>query len=165
MQADGQRQAFTGTVFRAAKSGRSRQFEPRGSGAHRAGRGRIMSRFQGKKAVVIGGTHGMGLAVAQALIAGDAKVLITGRNEKNLADARQALGATVHAVRSDVASMGDIAVLGAEVGQRFGEIDFLHVNAGVSELDRSTGSLKLPTTVSSTSTPRGPSSPPNASFR
>jgi NAD(P)-dependent dehydrogenase (short-subunit alcohol dehydrogenase family) len=93
-----------------------------------------MSRFQGKKAVVIGGTHGMGLAVAQTLIAGGAKVLITGRNGTNLADARQALGSSVHAVRSDIASMADIAALGAQVGQKLGEIDFLHVNAGVSEL-------------------------------
>lgn len=94
-----------------------------------------MGRFQGRKAVVIGGTHGMGLAVAQALIAGGAEVLITGRNEKNLAEARQALGGGVHAVRSDIASMGDIAMLGAEVGQKLGEIDFLHVNAGISELE------------------------------
>lgn len=94
-----------------------------------------MSRFQGKKAVIVGGTHGMGLAVAQALIAGGAEVLITGRNEKNLAEARQVLGGSVHAVRSDIASMSDIAVLGAEVGQKLGEIDFLHVNAGISELE------------------------------
>ncbi|MBX4973575.1 SDR family oxidoreductase [Rhizobium lentis] len=94
-----------------------------------------MSRFQGKKAAIIGGTHGMGLAVAQALIAGSAEVLITGRNEKNLADARRVIGGSVHAVRSDIASMADIAVLGAEIGQKFGDIDFLHVNAGVSELE------------------------------
>jgi NAD(P)-dependent dehydrogenase (short-subunit alcohol dehydrogenase family) len=40
-----------------------------------------------------------------------------------------------HAIRSDIASMVDIATLGAEVGQQFGEIDFLHVNAGLSELE------------------------------
>ena len=94
-----------------------------------------MSRFQGRKAVVIGGTHGMGLAVARALIAGGAEVLITGRDENNLADAQQTLGGGVHAVRSDIADTGDIAMLGAEVGQKLGEIDFLHVNAGVSELE------------------------------
>lgn len=94
-----------------------------------------MSRFQGKKAVVLGGTHGMGLAVAQALSGGGAEVLITGRNEKNLADARKTLDSGVHAVRSDIASMSDIAVLGAEVGQKLGQIDLLHVNAGVSELE------------------------------
>jgi NAD(P)-dependent dehydrogenase (short-subunit alcohol dehydrogenase family) len=94
-----------------------------------------MSRFQGKKTVVIGGTHGMGLAVARALIEDGGEVLITGRNEKNLADARRALGGKVHVVRSDVASLGDIAVLNSEVAQRLGEIDLLHVNAGVSELE------------------------------
>lgn len=94
-----------------------------------------MSRFQGKKAVVVGGTHGMGLAVAEALAAGGAEVLITGRNEKNLAEARQKLNGGVHVVHSDIADMADIAVLGAEVGQKLGEIDFLHVNAGVSELE------------------------------
>jgi NAD(P)-dependent dehydrogenase (short-subunit alcohol dehydrogenase family) len=94
-----------------------------------------MSRFQGKKAVVVGGTHGMGLAVAEALAAGGAKVLITGRNEKNLAEARQKLDGGVHVVRADLADMGDIAVLGVEVGQKLGEIDFLHMNAGVSELE------------------------------
>ncbi|WP_343517798.1 SDR family oxidoreductase [Sphingomonas sp.] len=94
-----------------------------------------MNRFVGKKAVIIGGTHGMGLAVAQALIDGGAEVLITGRNEKNLAEAREALGGDVHAVRSDIASMDDIAALGTEVAQKLGEIDFLHMNAGVSELE------------------------------
>jgi NAD(P)-dependent dehydrogenase (short-subunit alcohol dehydrogenase family) len=94
-----------------------------------------MSRFQGKKAVVIGGTHGMGLAVAQALVAGGGEVLITGRNETNLADARQTLGGKVHVVRSDIANQDDIAALGAEVGRTLREIDFLHMNAGVSELE------------------------------
>ncbi len=94
-----------------------------------------MSKFQGKKAVVVGGTHGMGLAVAQALIAGGAEVLVTGRNEKNLAEARRKLNGSVHVVRSDIADMADIAMLGAEVGQKLGEIDFLHINAGVSELE------------------------------
>ena len=110
-------------------------FKQTDHGAPRRRTGKIMSRYQGKKAVVIGGTHGMGLAVAQALVDGGAEVLITGRNEKNIADARQALGGSVHAVRSDIASTGDIAALNAEVEQKLGKIDFLHVNAGVSELE------------------------------
>jgi NAD(P)-dependent dehydrogenase (short-subunit alcohol dehydrogenase family) len=94
-----------------------------------------MSSYQGKKAVVIGGTHGMGLAVATTLVEGGADVFVTGRNEKNLAEARRQLGGKAHVVRSDIASMADITVLGAEVGQKLGAIDFLHVNAGVSELE------------------------------
>ncbi|MBT1158282.1 SDR family oxidoreductase [Aminobacter anthyllidis] len=93
-----------------------------------------MSNYKGKKAVIIGGTHGMGLAVAQALIAGGAEVLITGRSEKTLDDARLALGGNAHVVRSDIANLSEIARLGAEVTDKLGEIDFLHMNAGISEL-------------------------------
>jgi NAD(P)-dependent dehydrogenase (short-subunit alcohol dehydrogenase family) len=94
-----------------------------------------MSAYQGKKAVVVGGTHGMGLAVVKALLAGGAEVLATGRNGGNIEEARRtAPGA--HFLRSDIARMGDISVLGAEVGQKLGAIDFLHVNAGVAELEQ-----------------------------
>jgi NAD(P)-dependent dehydrogenase (short-subunit alcohol dehydrogenase family) len=63
-----------------------------------------MSRFQGKKAVVVGGTHGMGLSVAEALAAGGAEVQFTDRNEKNLAEARQTLDGGVHVVRADLSA-------------------------------------------------------------
>jgi NAD(P)-dependent dehydrogenase (short-subunit alcohol dehydrogenase family) len=93
-----------------------------------------MSRFSGKKAVVTGGTHGMGLATARALLDGGAEVLLTGRNERNVEAARRELGDRALVVRSDVASMADVHALGALVKERLGAIDFLHVNAGVSEL-------------------------------
>ena len=94
-----------------------------------------MKHYEGKKAVVIGGTHGMGLATVKALVEGGAKVLLTGRNPENIEAARKELGSEVHVLRSDTASMGDIAVLGAVVGQKLGAIDFLHVNVGISELE------------------------------
>src|SRR5687768_6052371 len=97
-------------------------------------RSTAMSRFSGKKAVVTGGTHGMGLATARALLDGGAEVLITGRNERNVEAARRALGDRALVVRSDVASMADLHALGALVKERLGAIDFLHVNAGISEL-------------------------------
>lgn len=93
-----------------------------------------MSRFSGKKAVVTGGTHGMGLATARALLDGGAEVLLTGRNERNVEAARRELGDRALVVRSDVASMADVHALGALVKERLGVIDFLHVNAGISEL-------------------------------
>lgn len=42
-----------------------------------------MNRFAGKKAVVTGGTHGMGLAIVRALLSEGAEVLLTGRNDLN----------------------------------------------------------------------------------
>ena len=91
--------------------------------------------YQGKNAVIIGGTHGMGLATAQLLVEGGARVLVTGRNEKHLEAARETLGERAQAVRSDAADMNDIALLGGVVGQRLGSIDLLHINVGIAELE------------------------------
>ncbi|NYI04839.1 SDR family oxidoreductase [Allostreptomyces psammosilenae] len=93
-----------------------------------------MSRFAGKKAVVTGGTHGMGLAIVSALLDGGAEVVLTGRDERNLEEARSALkGRAAHAVRSDAASMADIAALAALVADRLGRVDHLFVNHGIAE--------------------------------
>jgi NAD(P)-dependent dehydrogenase (short-subunit alcohol dehydrogenase family) len=94
----------------------------------------MSERYQGKSAVVVGGTHGMGLALVRALRAGGARVLLTGRNEENLARTRAELGSEVHVVRSDVASLRDIQVLAAYVEAQLGQIDALFLNVGVAEL-------------------------------
>ncbi|CCE96630.1 putative dehydrogenasereductase, short-chain dehydrogenase/reductase protein [Sinorhizobium fredii HH103] len=94
-----------------------------------------MTSYQGKKAVVIGGTHGMGLATVTRLVDGGADVFLTGRNEDNLSKVRREFGSRVHTLRSDLADLNDIAMLGAAVGQKLGAIDLLHVNAGISELE------------------------------
>jgi NAD(P)-dependent dehydrogenase (short-subunit alcohol dehydrogenase family) len=94
-----------------------------------------MKSYQGKKAVVVGGTLGMGLAAAKALLEGGAQVLVTGRNERNLEAARRSLGAGAHVVRSDSASLAEIRALGALVEDKLGRIDFVFINAGISELE------------------------------
>lgn len=38
-------------------------------------------------------------------------------------------------LRSDIGDMAAIVTLGAEVGQKLGQIDFLHVNAGIAYLE------------------------------
>ncbi|MBP1883457.1 SDR family oxidoreductase [Sinorhizobium mexicanum] len=94
-----------------------------------------MTIYEGKKAVVIGGTHGMGLATVARLVDGGAEVLLTGNNEDNLAKVKERFGTRVHALRSDIADLKDIAALGAAVGQKMGALDLLHINAGISELE------------------------------
>lgn len=91
-------------------------------------------KYAGKKAVVLGGTHGIGLAVAKELAAGGAEVLLTGRRSANLDEIAAKLGERAHAVRSDAASLPDIDELAAMVKQRLGRIDALHVNMGIAEL-------------------------------
>lgn len=92
-------------------------------------------RFKGKNAVIIGGTHGMGLATAELLADGGARVLVTGRNPSNIDSARQTLGSQVQVIQSDASDMNDVALLGEIVGERLGQIDFLHINVGVAELE------------------------------
>ncbi|WP_454194389.1 SDR family NAD(P)-dependent oxidoreductase [Nocardia sp. Marseille-Q1738] len=88
----------------------------------------------GKKAVVTGGTHGMGPAIVEALLAEGVEVVLTGRNEDNLAQARACLaGRPAHVVRSDAAVAADIDALGALVEQRLGRVDALFGNHGTAE--------------------------------
>ena len=92
-----------------------------------------MGRYAGKKAVVTGGTLGMGLAIVKALLEGGAEVLLTGRNEKNLEAARRELGPRAHGVRSDTASLADIDALGRLVQEKLGEVDYVFINAGFAQ--------------------------------
>ncbi|MFD3840203.1 SDR family oxidoreductase [Streptomyces sp. NPDC058642] len=93
-----------------------------------------MSRFTGKKAVVTGGTHGMGLAIVKALLAEGAEVVLTGRGEQTLEEARSELkGEAAHVVRSDAASMADISALADLTQEKLGRVDHLFVNHGVAE--------------------------------
>ncbi|GAB3464967.1 SDR family oxidoreductase [Actinophytocola sediminis] len=87
-----------------------------------------------KKAVVTGGTHGMGLAIVRELLTRGAEVVLTGRDERNIEQARTALtGEAAHVVRADASSMADIAALGEIVGERLGSVDYLFVNHGIAQ--------------------------------
>ena len=91
-----------------------------------------MKRYQDKKAVIIGGTSGMGLATAKMLLDGGARVLVTGRSQAGLDAARQELGSDAIVVSSDARSLTDLDALAAQVKIEFATIDLLFVNAGFS---------------------------------
>jgi NAD(P)-dependent dehydrogenase (short-subunit alcohol dehydrogenase family) len=96
-----------------------------------------MDRFAGRKAVVTGGTHGMGLAIVESLLEGGAEVVLTGRKERTVEQARSRLAArAAHVVRSDASSMTDIRALGVLVEDRLGTVDAVFINHGVAEIDR-----------------------------
>jgi len=91
----------------------------------------ITERLDALVAVVTGGSRGIGLAIASALVSRGARVIITGRDQQHLDKAAQTLGAQVHAVRADVSKADDAArAIGAAV-DRFGGLDLLVNNAGV----------------------------------
>jgi len=93
-----------------------------------------MNRLQGKRALITGGTTGIGLATAHAFVAEGARVAITGTNPKTLEAARQELGPDVLVVASDAGNVAAQKTLAAEVQKAFGELDILFANAGIVDL-------------------------------
>ena len=91
-----------------------------------------MGRYDGKKVVITGGSSGLGRQTARLLAGGGARVLITGRGQAALDAAREELGDSVVAVRSDAASLPEIDALADRVKIEFGTVDALFVNAGIS---------------------------------
>jgi NAD(P)-dependent dehydrogenase (short-subunit alcohol dehydrogenase family) len=89
-----------------------------------------MERYEAKRAVIIGGTSGMGLATAKMLLNGGARVLVTGRSQAGLESAQKELGNGAIVVSSDARSLTDIDALAARVKAEFDTIDLLFVNAG-----------------------------------
>ena len=90
-----------------------------------------MERYQDKKAVIIGGTSGMGLATAKMLLDGGARVLVTGRSQAGLDSAQQELRTDAIVVSSDARSLTDIDALASRVKTEFDTFDLLFVNAGL----------------------------------
>ena len=84
-------------------------------------------------AIVTGGSKGIGLAIARALLERGMQLVIGARKQDELTRAQQQLGGSsrVHAVRADVSVPGDAERLVAAAGQRFGAVDVLINNAGV----------------------------------
>jgi len=89
-------------------------------------------------ALVTGGSRGIGLAIAGALLDAGARVSITGRTPSNLEDARKQLargdatrGDRIHAAVADVRDAEDAARAVEGAVQQFGGLDILVNNAGV----------------------------------
>jgi len=90
------------------------------------------NKLQGKMAVITGGTSGIGLATAKLFVKEGAYVFITGRRQKELDAAVQAIGRNVTGVQGDVARLADLDRLYEAVKTK-GKIDVVFANAGVAE--------------------------------
>jgi NAD(P)-dependent dehydrogenase (short-subunit alcohol dehydrogenase family) len=91
-----------------------------------------MGKLDGKVAVITGGTTGIGLATAKLFVAEGAYVFITGRRQKELDEAINAIGTNVCGVQGDVANLADLDRL-YETTKVKGRIDIIFANAGVGE--------------------------------
>lgn len=85
--------------------------------------------------IITGGSSGIGKALAEEFGRHGSKILITGRNMKDLDAAVADLvkqGITAHGFQSDVSLEGDNQKMAAEALRLFGRIDILVNNAGIT---------------------------------
>jgi len=96
----------------------------------------MAERFSDKVVIVTGGSRGIGLAIAQALAREGAQVVVVAqdpaRGEAAAAGLR-AVGGQAIFIRTDVTESDQVERMVAEVWERFGRIDALINNAGLSE--------------------------------
>src|SRR5262245_7431136 len=96
---------------------------------------RQMQSLNGKVAIVTGGSRGIGLAIARALVSEGVNVTITGRSEAHLSAARPTIEAAGHgaveALQADVRQFDAVRRVVDATAARFGGLDILINNAGV----------------------------------
>jgi hypothetical protein len=90
-----------------------------------------MGKLEGKIALVTGGNSGIGLARAKQSVNEGVYVFITGRRDRELAAAVKDIGGNVTGVQGDVANLGDLDRLFAQIKRQKGRLDIVFANAGV----------------------------------
>jgi NAD(P)-dependent dehydrogenase (short-subunit alcohol dehydrogenase family) len=94
-----------------------------------------MESIRGKVAIVTGGSRGIGLAIARALVAEGVQVAITGRSDAHLAAACRKIEAagpgSVETFQADVRRYEDMTRIADATAARFGGVDVLINNAGI----------------------------------
>ena len=92
-------------------------------------------RLQGKRAIVTGGSQGIGLSIAEAFVREGADVCLIGRDAGKLETARQQLGAgSVETISADLATQAGIDKASAGIAGSGRPVDILVNNAGVAFL-------------------------------
>lgn len=89
--------------------------------------------LKGKVAYITGGSKGIGLGVAKALLDQGMKVAISGRNQESLAAAKQGLGNSKNILEivSDVSVFQDEVNAIETIVKKWGQLDVVLANAGV----------------------------------
>jgi NAD(P)-dependent dehydrogenase (short-subunit alcohol dehydrogenase family) len=88
--------------------------------------------LSGKAFLITGGTDGVGLGLAERLLAEGALVGVCGRDEQRLESARTRLGASALVTKADVTVAAELDQLLEAFVDRFGRLDGLVNNAGRS---------------------------------
>ena len=93
-----------------------------------------MRGLDGKVAVVTGASRGIGLGIAQRLVAEGARVVITARKPEPLAEAVEQLGGAEHAlgIAGNAGDPDHRAVVAEAAVETFGSLDLLVNNTGIN---------------------------------
>jgi len=90
--------------------------------------------IRGRRAIVTGGSSGIGFETARQFLEEGVRVLITGRNQQKLEKAGDDLakrtGGEVHVIVADMTKESDIAKMVETAQQKLGGVDILVNNAG-----------------------------------
>jgi NAD(P)-dependent dehydrogenase (short-subunit alcohol dehydrogenase family) len=93
-----------------------------------------MDRLKNKRALITGGTSGIGLETAREFLREGAQVAITGLHRESLEAARKELGDSVQVIASDAGDATAQAMVAESIRQAFGKLDVLFLNAGIVEM-------------------------------
>jgi NAD(P)-dependent dehydrogenase (short-subunit alcohol dehydrogenase family) len=93
-----------------------------------------VDRLKGKRALITGGTSGIGLETAHQFLREGARIAITGKNPATLETARKELGSDVLIISSDASQVADQKRVAEVLSKAFGGLDILFVNAGIADL-------------------------------
>ena len=94
-----------------------------------------MRRFENKVAIITGSSQGIGKALAHAFVREGSFVVLNGRNAERLKKVEEEfkeIGATVLTVTGDVSDEKQAQTIVDKTIERFGRIDFVINNAGIS---------------------------------
>ena len=88
-------------------------------------------RFKRRAAIITGGASGLGLAVAERIVAEGGTVALWDVDAEALEEARTTTGA-VHVVALDIANHADVAAAAAASAAALGKVDVLVASAGIT---------------------------------
>lgn len=93
-----------------------------------------MKQLENKIALVTGGNSGIGLATAKRFKDVGATVIITARSNETFAQAQAEFGNVFDVIQTDVSKLQDLGRLMTTIERRYGRIDVLVANAGISTI-------------------------------
>jgi NAD(P)-dependent dehydrogenase (short-subunit alcohol dehydrogenase family) len=93
-----------------------------------------MDRLKNKRALITGGTSGIGLETTREFLREGARVAITARDTASLDTARKELGGDVLTIASDMGDVDGQKKVADTIRQAFGKLDVLFLNAGIAEM-------------------------------